>query len=253
MTSTKSPAPKLTIAVLIFALVVLSVIAWQYYYVFWPPDAAPLRVTQIACLTDSTGKRVNSAKFKNTGDSQLDEVHITFSFKCEDAKDVVITRYWQAWAPGEQREIPLVSTISIQKISMVGTCKQGRLEDTWLPKATVHSHTFDPKSSLTGFEQGRLEALDSILEPEWPAMETIIARQTATVKKLQEALSVQYQELEARRSKLESGEVERFNEDAADYARRLQELRNQEAFLKGLIQPPSRQSPAIEPPIQRAS
>jgi hypothetical protein len=212
-----------------------------------PPATPPPTIDKISCMTTRYGDKVTAAKFKNTSGKQLDEVNAVFTFKTENTKDVTIKRYWLSWAPDENKEFPLqnesgLSGIFIEKITLSGTCAQGRLDSTWLGGANADKRGFDSESKETPDEQGRREASLASFGYTREPKETLITRQTDKVKKLQEALTIQYKELEAKRSTLkEGGEVDQFNKDAAEYAKRVQELRNEEAYLKGLTEKPKSQ------------
>lgn len=213
-----------------------------------PPAATPQpAIGQISCITTRYGDKATAAKFENTTGKQLDEVNAIFTFKTENTKDVTIKRYWLSWAPGENKEFSLENEsgllgIFIEKITLSGTCTQGRLDSSWLGGPNADKRGYDSDSKETPEEQGRRKASLASLGHTREPKETLITHQTDKVKKLQEALTAQYKELEAKRSTLkEGGEIDQFNKDAAEYAQRLLELRNEEAYLKGLTEKPKSQ------------
>lgn len=212
------------------------------------PPATPLpTINQISCMTTRYGDKVTAAQFKNTSGKQLDEVNAVFTFKTENTKDVTIKRYWLNWAPDEAKEFPLQNEsgstgIFIEKISLTGTCSQGRLDSTWLGGANADKRGFNPESKDAPDEQGRREAYFASRGDTREPLKTLITRQTEKVKSLQDTLNAQYKALEAKRATLkEGGEVDQFNKDAAEYAKRVQDLRNEEAFLNGLTEKPKSQ------------
>jgi len=217
----------------------------QYYGVFHtePPQPTPPSVIdRITCVTTSIGDKVTAAQFKNTTGSSLDEVNAVFVFKTENTKDVTITRYWLKWAPDEAKELPLQEGIFIEKISLTGTCTQGRFDSTWLGGANADRRGFNPESKDAPDEQGRRAASLASFGYTREPRDTLITRQTDKVKRLQDVLTNKYKELETKRSTLKAGsDVDQFNKDAAEYAKQVQDLRNEEAFLKGLTEKPKSQ------------
>ena len=232
------------IAVVVVSLLVAFIIK-QYYGVFHtePPQPAPPSVIErIGCVTTSIGDKVTAAQFKNTSGSALDEVNAVFVFKTENTKDVTITRYWLRWAPDEAKEFPLQEGIFIEKISLSGTCTQGRFDSTWLGGANTDKRGFNPESKDAPDEQGQREAWLASSGYTREPKAALIMRQTDKVKRLQDVLTNKYKELDTKRSTLkEGGDVDQFNKDAAEYAKRVQDLRNEEAFLKGLTEKPKSQ------------
>lgn len=249
----KSQSPG-KIAILVALLLLLFYILTQGYYTSrdsWipnrnsaetPPPTPPPAIDQISCVTTSIGDKVTAAQFKNTSGRQLDEVNAVFVFKTENTKDVTINRYWLSWAPDETKDFTLQDGVFVEKITLTGTCTQGRFDSTWLGGAKTDKRGFNPESKDAPDEQGRKEASIASFGYTREPKETLITRQADKVKRLQETLATQYKELEAKRSTLkEGGEVDQFNKDAAEYAKRVQDLRNEEAFLKGLTEKPKSQ------------
>lgn len=223
----------------------VAFILTQYYGVFHtePPQPTPPPVIdRINCVTTRIGDKVTAAQFTNTSGRALDEVNAVFVFKTENTKDVTITRYWLRWAAGEAKDFPMQEGIFTEKISLSGTCTQGRLESTWLGGANADKRGFDPESEHAPDEQGRIEATLASFGYTREPKDALITRQTDKVKRLQDVLTNEYKKLESKRSTLKEGaDVDQFNKDAAEYAKRVQDLRNEEAFLKGLTEKPKLQ------------
>ena len=202
-----------------------------------PPPPAPPVIDRLSFTFTYIGDAITDGHFTNTG-ALLDEVNVVFTAKTDRGEEVKEKRYWVGWKPGETKDfhISLRDTNSfVEKITLTGTCTQGRIDSTLLPGALeLQKKSFDPGSKFTALEQGQYLCALAKFGSSRESLDSIKVRQQEKVKALTEELTAQYQKIAARRPALKEEELEPFNKEAATYAQRLQGLRNEEAFLKGL-------------------
>ena len=90
--------------------------------------------------TISQGMIYHDVLLTNNSTTDLHECNLNITTIGETGEAPSEPRYFAVWAKGQKQTVSLPTDKSpknVQKVSVVGTCKEGGIDLTWVPKANL--------------------------------------------------------------------------------------------------------------------